>query len=368
MKINMRFFSQTLYIVACLLGFLAYEIHIYRSGLFNILNIIFILFIMFIIFIDRKKIVISKNISLFFIFYFLFATYHIAIAAYHGDYLSIFRYILFFILFYFVFLPSTQDLARVTYIYVGLAIVLVIISVCIELRLLSSVWPKIFNRNASLVFDPNYASVLIGLGAILCLQYIKTLRIKAIFFFLFIGSLLTFSKGGVAALILSCMVWSCMRYSFIKNLIYILIAYIFLTALIPMLINTDLFRFNQGLNSRNELWLFTIDLITNQQQYFGVGANNLAEILKKNGFTNSSTHNYFMDNLASFGILSLILNIFLILWVTIKGWVDRNKSFPAFCFLFISSNSMTISFGGISLLSFFYTLFIFTIIYNNTEA
>lgn len=118
-----------------------------------------------------------------------------------------------------------------------------------------------------------------------------------------------------------------------------------------MYIDLAMFRFEQGLNERDNLWSFTLDYIFKGQNFLGVGFDDIGKVLKLNGFSNSSTHNYYFDTLLTYGVVPLVLNIFISLNVLYTMFLKNSKYLPVFLFLLIQSNAILISFGGIGFLS-----------------
>jgi glycosyltransferase involved in cell wall biosynthesis len=72
-------------------------------------------------------------------------------------------------------------------------------------------------------------------------------------------------------------------------------------------------------------------------------------------------HNYYIDNLGSFGIISFLITLYIVSLTLIKSILKKSMLSPIFLFLLINSMFITISFGGLSYLSIIFTIIILTV-------
>src|SRR5690606_6568637 len=145
------------------------------------------------------------------VFVAIFTLYHIAVSIYHVDYLSVAR----FAILPLVFLTSILS-ARCEVLFFRAAILVFffcsLVSIGIELGVVEF-WEKIFGRNASIFFDPNYAGAMFGFGTMLCLVYANEIKFSKVFLiFLFIALLLTYSRGSYVAFLVAFALFVWVRY------------------------------------------------------------------------------------------------------------------------------------------------------------
>lgn len=229
-------------------------------------------------------------------------------------------------------------------------------------------WEYQHLRNASLFFDPNYASTIFALNAILSLCFLKNIvrRSIATIFFLF-ALFFTYSKGGMLAFLLGLAIYFFLKYSYKIIIIIPLCFLFFLYIFFQGIIDLDMFRFEQGLNSRDVYLNMTVDHVFKDMNIFGSGGEKIKELIAQQGKDNISTHNYYLDLLITNGIVPFFFLIPVIIYTIIKGLIDRNIYIPSVISLLVSSMSISISIGGIGILSFLYTYFICQILYGNKK-
>lgn len=235
------------------------------------------------------------------------------------------------------------------------------------------IWNLVYGRNASIFFDPNFASVFLGLGSFLSLIYLRYTSTKVILSSLFsVGVFFTYSKGGMLALIVGYFYYFFItfnRWTFLYLSMILFFGSIYVFDILGLSTGLDLsmFRFEQGFNERDKLWQFSLDHIVENQNFFGIGAGNLVLHLRENGFTNVSTHSFYFDVLLSYGVLVFIANIVLAVSIALRMIRRKSKYLPLFLVLLINANSILISVGGFGLLSFLLTLLILNEIFDFDE-
>ncbi|WP_198525496.1 hypothetical protein [Glaesserella parasuis] len=100
--------------------------------------------------------------------------------------------------------------------------------------------------------------------------------------------------------------------------------------------------------------------------FFGGGYETIGKLIKNAGYANSSTHNYYLDLLIANSVLTFIFLIPIISVVIVLGIKKRSMYFPVFITLFILSNTISISIGGIGILSFIFSYSIIDILYGDS--
>lgn len=335
------------------LGIISYEFHIY-DYYFIVTGVSFICLILF--FLSQSKIEKTKikPIWVFFLFFYFFS--YIISIIYNLDYMGFLRICVTIFVVYMCISCAKyiDDFLRLLWFFL---IPVLLIAILIQFTpVLNNFWEKVFLRNASIFFDPNFASAFLGLGALISLCFINSVLKKYLFFFLFtVAVFFTFSKGGILALLFGIFIYYFKKY----NIYYSFVAIsIFLVSIYSVYLNVDLtmFRVEQGLNERDNLWKFVLNYVLEQQNFFGIGSTDTKFFLQSNNFENSSTHNFYFDSMLMYGILPFIFNLILALYIICLMYIRNSPYLPIFVFLFVESNSILISFGGIGLLSVLLTL------------
>lgn len=338
------------------IGVIAYEVNLY-DFYFYVCALSFFCLIVFSMLVGKKYFDISIFWWLLLLFYFI--SYFISIF-YNADSTGLFRIIVSLLVVFVCFYISDYTANILKKLCVILIPVLLVSFLIQFTTVLSNFWDFIYSRNSSIFFDPNFASAFLGLGALICLCLHKDLRYRFFLFLLFsVGLFLTFSKTAIVALAFSVLIHFFRRLSLIYSTPLILISIISLY-FISSTLDLTLFRMDQGFNERDRLWSFVFDYVINNQNLFGVGSSEATQILSFNGFKNSSTHNYYFDTLLMYGLLPFIFNLFFCFFVIFLMFIRNSVYLPIFVFLFIQSNGILISFGGISLLSVILTLLAIT--------
>ncbi|WP_296238881.1 hypothetical protein [Psychrobacter sp. UBA5136] len=334
------------------IGVAAYEIHLYDY--YFIISLIFFCFLSFFLLFNKSASFYVKPIWL--VFYLFYIVTYITSIIYNLDFLGAGRLM--------VTIPATiiflLGVSYIDLIFKSLIIVLLPIPAITFLiqftNYIDMYWSFTLLRNSSIFFDPNFASVFLGLGGLASIVYIKNIKLSYLLFLYFsLASFFTFSKAGIIALLLSLTIYFVRRF----NPIYSIVAILGLTSVLFYVyfnIDLNMFRFEQGLNERDNLWRFVVDNIFINQNLFGVGVDEMGSVLIRNNFSNVSTHNYYFDTLLTYGLLPFFLNIILVISVLYSMFLKNSKYLPIFLFLVIQSNAVLISFGGISLLSALLTI------------
>lgn len=342
------------FLILCflILGVLAYEIHLY-DFYFLISGLSFAFLIIFFVVKDKK--IINFSLFWFIILLFYYLSYFVSILL-NNDLMGAFRVvisILVVLICFCIFDYTSLILKNLLFILLPILLITYLIQFT---NLVFPFWDFTFYRNSSIFFDPNFASVFLGLGALIALTINNKNKISIILFLLFsIGTFLTFSKAAIIALILSVSTFFLRRLSPLYS-ISILTFLSFILYFLFLVLDLTMFRVEQGLNERDNLWRFVFDYVFNNQNLFGIGYSNIKDVLAFNGFKNSSTHNYYFDILLTYGLLAFIFNIIFSLSVILVMFIKNSIYLPLFIFLFIQSNAILISFGGIGLLSVIITL------------
>lgn len=231
------------------------------------------------------------------------------------------------------------------------------------------IWDFIYKRNASLFFDPNYASAIFTCSALLSLIVINA-KLKSIcYFFLFsLCVFFTYSKAGALALLIGLACYLYCRYSFrfIFHLAFIIL--ILGGVIIYMDVDLSMFRISQGLNSRDTFFTMVYTHVFEEFNFFGGDANIIENLISKIGLGNKSTHNYYLDLLLSNGIVPFFFLIPFLFYVLFRGIKLQHRFLPIFMSSLALSNSISISIGGIGVLSLIYTYSIVSILITDEKV
>ncbi|MDO9866367.1 hypothetical protein Q7460_02425 [Glaesserella parasuis] len=273
----------------------------------------------------------------------------------HMDIISLIKGILIFIVFYIAYCfyrIKVNILAQ----FILATFFIGIISYIIQVNGTFIFWETRFLRNGSIYFDPNYASSIFATSAILSLILINNNIYRwCVSIFFAIALFFTYSKGGILSFLIGMACFFYVKYGY-KSIVYIVVFSLALMFLYnSSILNLDLFRFNQGFNSRDDFFYITMSYVFEDSNLFGNEMYNIKNLLNSRGFDNSSTHNYYLDLLLSNGIFPFFFMLTLIFISIIKGIIYRNKYFPIFMMLLVNSNVLSISVGGIGILSFIFT-------------
>lgn len=350
----MKLYRDNLFLaISAFLGIISYEYNLYQK-FYHILNLTSFLLITISIVIQKPHLKINDNRILIAIYFLILAILQLVNLEISDSIKLFFSSLLILIL-----ISSSGDTQKKYLHYFVLFILFTVpISFGIELSIITY-WDKLFDRNSSIFFDPNYASALYGLSALLI--YSKIVEFNRILFIppLVACLYLTNSRGGLLSLILSIAFFHLIKaklsfkiYLMLVFFILCYIAYSNFQILIELL--ETYFRFNQGFNDRDEVWKLVINYSLTNFHPIGIGEGGLISYIRSQGFGLASTHNYFIDYLAKYGIFFFCFNIF-ILSVLYYRKIYENSILPL-TFILIISNSINISFGGVSPLSLVLTM------------
>lgn len=230
-------------------------------------------------------------------------------------------------------------------------------------------WGYVASRNGSVFFDPNYAAIIFSISMIFSILFIENFFWKVTSCLLFLIPLfLTYSKGGWLAFLLGFFCYLYTKYSY-RALIFIPICVLIGLYIFSLnVINLEMFRFEQGFNGRDIYINMALDYVFGDLNIFGSGGDKISELIALTGGGNSSTHNYYLDLLISVGVVPFFFLIPLLSYVFMKGCINKNVYLPVFVILFVSSFAVSVSVGGMGILSFLYTYALCQIIYENRES
>lgn len=358
--INFYEFKMIPIFLFILLGLISYEIHFYLN-FYYYLSFLSFFSLIFLLKEKNTKYFFEKNIGLLGLLgFYLFSI--VVSSVVKLDIIGLARsFFTIFVIFIILLVLSKQDISKIFKILGFLGGILASLSILIEFGIVST-WNHVVERNASIFFDPNYAGTILGVCFFSIIIFNKNLYYKLFFCSLILISIfLTFSKSVLLAIILS-LFFSLIR----KKLFFSIFSMIILFSLgyfIYLSVDFTMFRLEQSFNNRDIMWEFVLNRVFNEQFLFGFGEQGLAEELVNNGLVNSSTHNTFMDILGKYGILSLAFYCFFVLYGLLKAFINNHKILPLLIFLFVTSNSITYTIGGIGFLSIIFALCVFSIFF-----
>lgn len=343
-------FDKFLLSISVFISLFALEIHVY-----NFYFIVSLFGVVLIAFLTIKDGWVNKIKGGYWILVLGFSLSCAFFSIIHLNAMAFAKGVLIFFSFYLCFLLNKKEVDFLS-IFMWCALFTAVVSLLMQINGRFLFWEFKYDRNGSVFFDPNYASAIFASSAIIALINIKNLVARTVIIFIFALALFfTYSKGGMVAFFLGLIVFFYCRYSF-KFIFYILpavclFAYIFIFSDLDL----GMFRFQQGLNSRDVYFELTMNYVFIHQNLLGGTENVIVKMISDAGYHNESTHSYYWDLLLLNGIVPMIFLIPFILYVVWKGCILRSKYFPIFICLFALSNAISISIGGIGILSFVYT-------------
>lgn len=208
-------------------------------------------------------------------------------------------------------------------------------------------WDKIYLRNASFLFDPNYAAVILGLSALVAFF---SFRSRWGFAWMLAALALTSSRGALLAFLLVFFLGLFLLVKDKKRLFWVVFLTLTLVGLV-LFFNFDLLKYRPDLTAgRLPMWVAVMELSIHQP-LTGLGFGGIKAFLMEGGFANRSTHNTFFDLVLSSGLLSAVTYCMLIAFALKKSWSQDRTLFLLIAYLFVASNFITFTMGGISLLS-----------------
>lgn len=333
-----------------LLSVIAFEITLYPYYVFTSMTSFILMFLMVLYF---YKIYIIKDAYWFLVLLYCFVCCFISF--YYFNSVSLVRSIFTFFSFYLCYLLVVNRIDFLK-IYFYISLVPLALSFVMQVKGDFFIWSYVYGRNASFIFDPNYCGALFVSSALISLILFKNLKVKWFYFIVFLfGVLFTFSKGAVLALLVGFLFYLYTSY-YVKSVFYVLISFVFVYIFyIYSNFNFSLFRVEQGYNSRDKFFDAVLQHVFRDGNYMGGDSDVLRKLMESNDFVNKSTHNFYMDLLINNGLIPLLILMFLIFVVGYVGFKDRNVYLSLFLALFVVSNSVSISLGGIGILSLIFT-------------
>lgn len=341
------------------IGIISYEIHFY-SSFYLILS--FLSFFFLLALIVEKEIIFKLKEDKFLVILLFFYFFSLIISSlFKFDLIGLNRSLMsFFIIFIIFNILQRLDL-NYFFKILGFLGGVAILSLLIEFNLIS-LWGYVVERNASIFFDPNFAAAILGVCFFSIIIFNNNLYYKIIFSILLLISIfLTFSKSALIGVLIS-LTFLIARTKPSVAFIFLIIS-TFFGYFIYEYVDFRMFRAEQAFNNRDIMWRYVFDKVFNEQMFFGLGENGLADDLKANSLVNSSTHNAFIDILGKYGIPSLIFYFLLIFYSLIKAFFEKNRVFPLLMFMVIMCNSITYTVGGIGFLSIMLAICVFSVFF-----
>lgn len=348
---NIFTFDKNLWLLPIVfLSIISFEITIYPY--YNIISMIaFIGMLFFVLF--NYKVYKVYQAYWFFIFSYMFFTFIVSL--YYFNILSLVRSVFTFFSFMLCYLLIFNRI-NILKIYFYLSLIPLFFSFLIQIKREFFIWSLVYDRNSSFMFDPNYCGAFFVSSALISLILFDRDKIKWIYFLLFsAGAFLTFSKASILALLFGFLTYLYCKYR-LGSLVYISIFFVlFLSFFLYSNYDFSLFRFDQGFNSRDGFFVAVFNHVFNDGNYMGGGSDVLIELLENNYFENHSTHNFYLDLLVNNGLIPLLIIFSFIFFIIFSGFRDRNIYLSLFLAMFVISNSISVSIGGIGILSIIFT-------------
>lgn len=350
MNSNISLSKSIFLIPMVLLSAISFETTLYKY--YSITSIFSFLAILFIIL--HQYGVLKFNQSYWF-FIISFCIFSFLISLYYFNVISMVRSIFTFFSFYLCYLLVVNKI-NLLKIFFYVSLIPLIFSYIIQIKSVFLIWDMIAGRNASFMFDPNYCGVFFVCSSLIALIIFKNFYLRWFYFTIFsLGVLFTFSKGAIAALLGGIIIYLFCKYKS-KSIIYIAISTLFfLFFYLYSGFDFSLLRIDQGLNGRDGFYHAVINHVFYSGNFMGGGDNVLKNLLENNYFDNASTHNFYMDLLVTNGLFPLTILIIFIIYIGVIGLKDRSIYLCLFVALFIASNSISISIGGVGILSLIFT-------------
>lgn len=333
-----------------LLSVISFEITLYPYYAFT--SMIAFLSMLFFVFYHYKINKINKNYWFIILSYIFFT---LIISLYYFNSLGLIRSIFTFFSFYLCYLLVINKINFLK-LYFYISLIPLFFSFLLQIRKDFFIWTFVDERNSSFMFDPNYCGAFFVSSALISLILFDKIKFKWIYFLLFsIGVLFTFSKGAILALLIGVLIYLYCNY-YLKSLAYVFsFSGVILIFFLYSGFDFSLFRVDQGLNSRDGFLKAVLHHVFHNGNYMGGGDGVLEKLLEDNYFENHSTHNFYLDLLVTNGLIPLIIMMFLVGFIVFIGFKDRNIYLSLFVALFLASNSISISIGGIGILSLIFT-------------
>ena len=210
-------------------------------------------------------------------------------------------------------------------------------------------WSSIHFRNASFFFDPNYAGAVLGLCALAAFMYASR---RVVFYVILLAMLATMSRGAALGFVVAFFSYLALgrldKPTVIKSL-----AILTLLVAIGIAINLDVFLMrlkNDVSSGRLDMWASAIGHAVSHP-FAALGYSGLAGFLTENGFSSRSTHNSIVDMMLINGFVTTLFYLAIFMFSMFSASRGNIKLFSLILYLFVVSNFINFTMGGLSLLS-----------------
>lgn len=371
MKLKSLTLTQTSLLILSFLSLMSYEAHINKAAGVKF-NQIFLLATFFIVLIIRRfKIYkVQNTLTIIFSLMILYSLFSLLGRLLTGISNSPFELIKNCLLLLNVAAITTLFSQKNTEDFFKYSFYLIVISSIISIPIILFghfiVWHKQNLRLLSIFQDPNYYGALIGfalLYGILLWNTNNKLIKYGIITLLSLNLFMTFSKGALISLLVSLSYISYKKFP-IKTTIVAITSGLMVLSLINIILEKlriiKLLRVEMGLNRRGLYWQTATERIK-ENPILGYGTENVKNEILSLGYTNTSFHNYYIEQTYVNG-LPFLIGIITLLVITL---LKLNKSDYRFCalllYLAVAANNFSYSIGGIGFLSI---LFTFVVVYS----
>lgn len=371
MKINKNTLFMTLIYAIIILSIFSYEIHFYKYySIFKVLISLIILFSFFLMLCDSeikknfKKEVFKNKILLILSFLLILSTFIVELTNPNISLSIIFQVVVFNINIYYLYIISpiilnkNDNFNKLKKLLTLLITIFGLITIYIGINGSLLSYTKIESRSASIFFDSNFAALLLGISVALNINNLKP-KYAISNLINILGIYYTGSRGTVLSLVLALALSFIIFYKSKKLKKIFIFALIMIISIISLkyLYQTNYFRQYQGSNGRFEMYSFALKLISKSPVY-GYGYGQIGGLLIENGFSNTSTHNSFIDMTVAYGVLSLIVYIIIIIKSLLAALTKKTNLniIILTIFMLINMNTIIYSFGGIGAGSVIYTI------------
>lgn len=358
--------KNILFLVGVSFGMSAYEIHLYSNYYFH-LSFIGSLFIYMAMIINRENLkdhpkmghILLTNALM--VFLPISLLYQIMENGYM-DYSFLLKTASIILVINIVYFAMSQrDLRSILHYCFVITFPLAILNIAIFIEGRVLFWDKVDMRGASVFFDPNYFAVFNALAIfyVAILQRNRLVYRSVILAILTLSIYFTFSKTGLFALLISFITYVIIKKmkkgEHARLLLYSALAFVSLMVAFPYFMkipSANLFRFYMGLGGRLELWRMGIAAMREDILGLMFGRGILIDTLS----TSASFHNYIIEYTIFYGILFMIPILGVCTYAFLKYMMKSPETFFLFLLMFLFSNLIVISIGGMSILSLIFSI------------
>lgn len=278
------------------------------------------------------------------------------------------------IIFFYVLLPvflteKAENKKSIFKLITALSTVISIIGIAIYLKKGLLGYSLIYNRSASILYDPNFFAILAAVPICINVDSKKKMRF-VIYIINFIAIITTGSRGTLICLMVTLLLYILIfkKDKLIKKIAILGLLSFVMIIILNYLYTTDFFRLYQGSNGRFEMIIFAIEMVC-KRPIIGYGYGTIDVLLKNANFLNASTHNSMIDFIFSFGIIATVIYVYIIIKSLYRG--IKNKEEPCvittMILLILNMNTILYSFGGIGITSLLLTIFLGLTAYKEKE-